>query len=117
MSQSGSTSPSASTSAERRRAQRIPARVEVRFDEVGQAAKALKAFTTNVSSGGVCLRTQANYPLGHRLALQLRVADDQLDLTAAVCWVRPDAVGLRFVDVSEEHRRMLDAVLATIQSP
>jgi uncharacterized protein (TIGR02266 family) len=117
MSQSGSTSPSAPTSAERRRAQRIPARVEVHFDEVGQAAKALKAFTTNVSTGGVCLRTQATYPLGHRLALQLRVAGEQIDLTAAVCWVRQDAVGLRFVDVSEEHRQVLDAVLATIQTP
>ncbi len=90
--------------------------MEVRFEEVGQAARALKAFTTNVSSGGVCVRTQATYPLGHRLALQLQVAEQRLELTAAVCWVRQDAVGLRFVDLSDEHRSAINALVDTLQT-
>lgn len=116
MSQSETLSSSGDSGADRRREQRIPARVEVRFDEVGQAARALKAFTTNVSSGGVCVRTTATYPLGHRLALQLQVAEQRLELTAAVCWVRQDAVGLRFVDLSDEHRSAINALVDTLRT-
>ena len=89
--------------------------MEVRFEEAGQAARALKAFTTNVSSGGVCVKTQATYPLGHRLALQLQIADQRLELTAAVCWVRQEAVGLRFVDLSDEHRKTIGALVDSLR--
>lgn len=115
MSQPGTQSPSDASGADRRREQRIPARVEVRFEEAGQAARALKAFTTNVSSGGVCVKTQATYPLGHRLALQLQIADQRLELTAAVCWVRQEAVGLRFVDLSDEHRKTIGALVDSLR--
>ncbi|MCI0571099.1 MAG: PilZ domain-containing protein, partial [Myxococcaceae bacterium] len=67
---------------ERRSDVRIPIHVEVRFEEVAQAARALKAFTTNVSAGGLCLLTQHAYPVGHRLSVTLSVQSQTLQLQA-----------------------------------
>jgi uncharacterized protein (TIGR02266 family) len=116
MTQSGPPQPPETSDRDRRRDERIPARVEVRFEEVAPAMRALRVFSTNVSSGGICLRTQATYPVGHRLALHLAIAGQGLDLTAEVCWVRPEAVGLRFVEVSEANRGVLAGLLDSLRS-
>jgi uncharacterized protein (TIGR02266 family) len=101
--------------AERRGEARVPIRVEVRFEEVSQAARALRAFTTNISSGGVCLLTQHSYPVGHRLALTLSVEGHTLQLQGVVAWVRGGAVGVRFVDVPDAEQALLRSITSVIQ--
>src|SRR5688572_15398873 len=97
--------------AERRTEERLPLHVEVRFEEVSQAQRAMKTFTTNVSAGGLCLRTQHAYPIGHRLALTLTVEGHTFRLLGQVAWTRAEAVGVRFIEVGEKDRELLKRLM------
>ena len=97
---------------ERRRAERIPAHVEVRFEEVSQAAKALRAYSLNLSAGGLCVRTNRQYEAGATVKLSMTIAGEQLQLEAAVAWVREGAVGLRFLFASPEQRERLERLVS-----
>ena len=105
---------------ERRREKRVPTRIEVRFRDVVHAARVLHAYSLDFSPGGLCLRTRRVYAVGRKLALTLVVATERLPVDAVVAWVRPKerAVGVRFVDVGEELRARLVALVqsATGQS-
>ena len=102
--------------ADRRRETRVPAKVEVRFADAVHAARVLHAYSLNFSLGGLCLRTRRGYAVGRRLALQLVVGAERLPLDAVVAWVRPseEAVGIRFVDVADDLRQRLAAVMSTV---
>jgi uncharacterized protein (TIGR02266 family) len=102
--------------ADRRVDERIPARVEVRFGEPGQAARALRAFSVNFSSGGLCLRTTRRYEVGASLHLDLDVAGESWALTGVVAWVRDGAVGIRFENVNNEDRARLLALVQSLRS-
>lgn len=102
-------------SAERRHEERIPARVEVRFQEATQAARALRAYSLNFSAGGLCLRTSRRYEVGATLKLSMLVEGEQFDLSGAVAWVRDGAVGLRFEDVSPQDRKRLEGIVAQLR--
>src|SRR4051812_4881472 len=86
---------------------RMPARVEIRFEEEAAAARALRAYSLNFSVGGLCLRTQRDYAVGAPLQVALSVEKMEFRLAATVAWVRPGAVGLRFDEVSEDDRLRL----------
>lgn len=98
--------------AERRRETRVPGRVEVRFADAVHAARVLHAYSLNFSLGGLCLRTRRAYAVGRRLSLSVVVGTERLSLQAVVAWIRPteEAVGLRFVEVSEAMRGRLLAL-------
>jgi uncharacterized protein (TIGR02266 family) len=102
--------------ANRRRATRVPAKVEVRFTDAVHAARVLRAYSLNFSLGGLCLRSRRAYAVGRRLALSLVVGSECLPLDAVVAWVRPaeGAVGLRFVDVAGELQERLAALMHTV---
>lgn len=102
--------------AERRREERIPARIEVRFRESEQVARAIKAYSLNLSVGGLCLRTQKVYAIGHEMTLDMDVAGQSYSLRAIVAWVRKGTTGVRFVDVSETDRVRLSQMVAALKT-
>lgn len=102
-------------SRDRRREERIPARVEVRFSDGTQAARALKAYSLNMSVGGLCLRTSRRYEIGAPMSLSLDVGGQGFQLQASVAWVREGAVGVRFESVSDEDRARLEALVAALR--
>ena len=98
---------------ERRAENRIPARVEVHFRDAAQAAEALRSYAVNFSVGGICLRTEKSYPIGHVLALVLLVDVERFELEGDVAWARPrdHAVGVRFREVEPGARERLAALV------
>jgi uncharacterized protein (TIGR02266 family) len=95
----------------RRTESRISARFEVGVGDPSGAA--FQVDSVNLSLGGLCLESQQHYPLGHPLRLDIALGAESLQLRGVVAWSRPDqaAVGVRFVDVSEETERRLETVL------
>src|SRR4051812_50078662 len=59
---------------DRREFERVPARVEVRFQERDDAAKAFRAFSLNFSIGGLCLKTDRPYQIGAALGMWIQIA-------------------------------------------
>jgi uncharacterized protein (TIGR02266 family) len=100
---------------ERRKDARVAARVEVRFNAREDAAKALRAYSVNLSAGGLALRTQRSYAVGMPLRLLMDVGGEVFELDAAVAWVRPEAIGVRFVNVRPEDRERLKHVITDIK--
>ena len=96
---------------ERRRQQRVAARFQVRFEAPEEAARALRAYSINVSVGGLCLKTGRAYGVGVALLLHMQVGDDKFDLDARVAWVRPGVIGVRFMHVPPDVQLRLDRVV------
>ena len=102
--------------ADRRQFERIPARIEVRFGHPSDAARALRAYSLNLSVGGLCLRTQRKYELGEPLRLELDVqSGEAFELKGVVAWVRDGAIGVRFEDMSEDERERLTRLVTTFR--
>jgi uncharacterized protein (TIGR02266 family) len=98
---------------ERRAADRIPVRIEVHFHDAAAAAEALRSYAVNFSVGGICLRTERSYPVGHVLQLVLRVEDEQFELEGVVAWARAreQAIGVRFREVDPDGKERLAALV------
>ena len=103
--------------ANRRAHERASATFDVRFQEVQDAARALRAYSLNVSAGGLCLRTRRSYDVGSRVRLQMTVSGEDFELEGIIAWVRDDAeaIGVRFVDVSEADQARLQRVVANFK--
>jgi uncharacterized protein (TIGR02266 family) len=94
-----------------RRESRISARFKVGVRDGSGAV--FQADSLNLSLGGLCLQARQDYPPGHALQLEVALGAEPLDLRGIVAWNRPDeaAVGVHFVDVSEEAERRLETVV------
>ncbi|MDC0708225.1 TIGR02266 family protein [Stigmatella sp. ncwal1] len=101
----------------RRAEERIPARFEVRFAQTKDAAKALRAYSLNISAGGLCLRTQKAYDVGSPVSVEMLIDGEAFQLQGVVAWVRDEeeAIGVRFTDVSEGDRLRLQRVVQNIK--
>ncbi len=97
--------------ADRRTEERVAGRVEVRFPDATHAARALRAYSLNFSAGGLCVRTKKQYELNEEVELSVAVGGENLLLVAAVAWIRGDAVGFRFTNLSESQRARLVEVV------
>ena len=95
---------------DRRREPRLPAKIEVRFAETEQAAKAFRAYSLNLSVGGLCLKTPRKYELGTPLRIQLLIEGRHFDLEAKVAWARSGTIGVRFENLSEDDQQRLEAL-------
>lgn len=105
-----------STGSERRTDPRFAAHFDVRFSRASDAARALNAFSTNFSSGGLCLRSRTTYAVGEPLSLALTVEGALFELEGVVSWVRGDAVGVRFVNLQPPVRARLEKLARTLSS-
>lgn len=103
--------------ANRRNQERVAATFDVRFRDAQDAARALRAYSLNLSSGGLCLRTRRSYDVGARVRLQMTVEGQDFELDGVISWVRDDAeaIGVRFVEVSEGDQLRLQRVLANFK--
>ncbi len=108
--------PSSDPSSERRQEERISGRIEVRFKEERAAALALRAYSVNFSSGGLCLKTQKSYEIGAALSLSIAVEGRELEVRAVVAWARGDVIGVRFEGLSTEAKAQLAALAARFES-
>ncbi len=100
---------------ERRQSERVPVRVELRFEQAAQAARALRAYSLNFSVGGLCLRTQKAYEIGTPLLLAMMVEKMEFKLSGAVAWVRGGAIGVRFDELSDDDRLRLTELLGALK--
>lgn len=91
----------------------------MRFSRVQDAARALKTFSVNFSSGGLCVRSPSQWAPGEPVAIDLTIEGEHFDLEGVVAWARGEVVGLRFVNLAPGVRQRLEAVarsLATRQA-
>lgn len=103
--------------ANRRAHERVTATFDVRFQEAQDAARALRAYSLNLSAGGLCLRTRRSYDVGSRVRLQMTVSGEDFELEGVISWVRDDAeaIGVRFIDVSEADQARLQRVVTSFK--
>ncbi len=98
---------------ERRAEDRIPVRIEVHFRDAAAAVEALRSYAVNFSVGGICLKTERSYPVGHVLQLVLLVEDERFELEGVVAWARAreQAIGVRFREVEPASKERLGALV------
>jgi uncharacterized protein (TIGR02266 family) len=103
--------------ANRRAHERVTATFDVRFQDTEDAARALRAYSLNVSAGGLCLRTRRSYDVGAHVRLQMTVSGEDFELDGIISWVRDDAeaIGVRFIGVSEADQLRLQRVVASFK--
>ena len=108
---------SAVAQANRRSHERVTATFDVRFQDNEDAARALRAYSLNLSAGGLCLRTRRSYDVGAPVRLQMTVSGEDFELDGIISWVRDDAeaIGVRFVGVSEADQVRLQRVVASFK--
>ncbi len=89
--------------ADRRRDERVSAQLKVRFEGADSLADAVRSYSSNLGSGGLCLAVQKTYRPGDTVNLQLEADGKQLPIQAMVAWCRPGFIGVRFTPASAEH--------------
>lgn len=109
---------SALSGRERRMQERVSARFDVRFSRIEEAARALRAFSVNLSKGGLCLRTQRSYEPGAMVHVYMDVAGETFIFEGVIAWVREDAdglganyVGVRFLGLTRDDRERLESLV------
>jgi len=100
---------------ERRRKERVPARIEVRFQKSAAAAMAFRAYSLNFSIGGLCLRTRNLYPIGTWLRLFLKIESQEYEMTGVVAWERRGAIGVRFEKLDPADLQRLASLVAALK--
>lgn len=93
------------------RAPRAPVALEVQF---GDAADAAKAYTRDVSAGGLAINTDKPLPQGTRVNLQVKIPgmSEPVRALGAVAWSRPGAMGIAFETIEPEvHSRLKQLVV------
>jgi len=103
--------------ANRRSDERVSARFEVHFNDTQEAAKALRAYSLNVSAGGLCLRTRRAYDVGVPVQMDMVVGGQAFQIRGVIAWVRDEseAIGVRFTDLSERDRSRLQSVIDSLK--
>jgi uncharacterized protein (TIGR02266 family) len=93
------------------RAPRATVALEVQF---GGAADAARAYTRDISAGGLALSTEKPLPQGTRVNLQVKVPGmaESVRALGSVVWSRPGAMGIAFETIEPEaHSRLKQLVV------
>jgi uncharacterized protein (TIGR02266 family) len=103
------------------RSVRVAFPIQVSF--AGESLR-IKEFTGNLSVGGLFLPTERSIPVGTRGTLTFRMShwDDPFTVHAEVAWIadqptdeQPVGIGMKFVDLEENHRKRLWRLMEGIQ--
>jgi len=97
----------------RRRSKRLNARIRILFSRAGTSV-AIEAETDDISMDGVFVRTRRRPPdAGTKLGVLLKLEDpaQELMLTGIVTRATSHGMGIRFVDVDDEKRKVLTQAL------
>ena len=97
--------------------ERVTARFEVRFTETQDAARALRAYSLNLSAGGLCLRTRRSYDVGAQVQVAMEIERRGLQPRGRhrLGAREAEAIGVRFINMREEDRVRLQRVLDTLK--
>ena len=99
-----------------RDSQRVPleTRVQLKFEWFGGF---ISEYSSNISPGGMFIRTQTPEPVGRLIGFELRLGDgyELIRGTGEVMWVRPmdqgpdkpAGMGIRFLEISPEGRELI----------
>ena len=85
----------------------------------------LKAYTGNISSGGLFIATNKPLEKGVQFMLKLQLPDlpDILQIKCEVAWsknqesssdIRPNGMGIKFVEMSKEHNNLMQQYLKSL---
>jgi uncharacterized protein (TIGR02266 family) len=88
--------------------------INLEFDSLDHL---LTEYLTNISRSGAFIRTRDPWPVGSRLRLRFTVMADDPEILEGVAEVvrvseRPRGMGVEFVELSEQSKRIIDRVLA-----
>ncbi len=93
------------------RTPRAPVALEVQF---GDAADAARAYTSDISAGGLAISTDKPLPQGTRVNLQVKVPGlgEPVRALGTVAWSRPGAMGIAFETIEPDaHSRLKQIVV------
>lgn len=107
-------SPNATQSVDRRQYKRLPAsfRANVLPDYAVRTDR-----VTDISMGGCTIETTATLPRGTFLGLMIKPASDEETIkveTAMVCSVRPESMGVRFLELEDKDKHRLSQVVLSL---
>ena len=105
--------------ADRRLTPRHPLKLGVRFSTAQELATAVRASTSNIGLGGLCLLTRRAYESGTELMLKIELgAGEVLEVVAVVAWARPGkAIGVRFAHMTDDDRARLQRLVGKAEAP
>jgi len=103
-----------------RAAPRIPNALSLVFKD---RKSFVRAYTENISSGGLSIRTENPLPTGHQFHLKLQVPgkDELMEVKCEVVWCRkkeksstgkPSGMGVKFIEIAENDLRFLKKYIA-----
>jgi CheY-like chemotaxis protein len=97
---------------ERRRYFRCPVSIPVLL--LRQAQPEVHCDSVNISEGGMALSTSVSPNPGEKIRVQFTLPDHKAPfLTESdVCWNKPGQLGIRFLDLSREHKSVLQTWLS-----
>lgn len=108
-------SPNATQSVDRRQYKRLPA--SFRANLLADTAVRADNRVTDISMGGCTLETNAALPRGTFLELMIKPASDEESIkveTAMVCSVRPESMGVRFLELEAGEKHRLSQVVLSL---
>lgn len=101
--------------------QRQTLRVKTELEiSIGTAEELQKLYIKNVSGGGMYVATQSPYPLGTRVAMQVKLPgySQVQKIEGVVAWINtktigelPPGIGIRFVNLSVTQHQMIQKLI------
>jgi hypothetical protein len=97
---------------ERRRYFRCPVSIPVLL--LRQAQPEVHCNSVNISEGGMAISTSVSPNSGEKIHVQFTLPDHEVPFLAEsdVCWGKPGQLGIRFLDLSREHKSVLQTWLS-----
>jgi c-di-GMP-binding flagellar brake protein YcgR len=108
-------SPNATQSVDRRQYKRLPTSFQANV--LPDNAVRTDNRVTDISMGGCTLETTATLPRGTFLELMIKPASDEETIrveTAMVCSVRPESMGVRFLELEDKDKHRLSQVILSL---
>jgi hypothetical protein len=108
-------SPNATQSFDRRQFRRLPTSLHATV--LADNAVRSNNRVTDISMAGCTLETESALPKGTFLEITIKPASDEEDIrvdTAMVCSVRPDSMGVRFLEFHADEKQRLSQVVLSL---